>query len=181
MFKSSCSTEAATYILAVLLKSEILAKVVVCSADAVFCEGGEQRTADDKQNRAKRTFEEMKRYLPGRCSGIRASRNIVTMVTIVTCQWAGPVRQQGNKCSAVGPNQTVITGHLGQNQSKDSRTPLKWAGLRETSGSEVLTRIQLNKQQQDEGESVVPNILVSLLTSDEVKQTQRLVLDPFWT
>ncbi|XP_028252620.1 sorting nexin-14-like isoform X2 [Parambassis ranga] len=32
--------------------------------DAVFCESSEERTAEDKQSRAKRTFEEMMKYLP---------------------------------------------------------------------------------------------------------------------
>ena len=35
-------------------------------ADAVFCESSEERTNEDKQIRAKQTFEEMMKYLPGR-------------------------------------------------------------------------------------------------------------------
>lgn len=35
------------------------------SADAVFCENTEERSPEDKQKRAKQTFEEMMNYLPG--------------------------------------------------------------------------------------------------------------------
>lgn len=34
-------------------------------ADAVFCENSVARTTEDKQVRAKQTFEEMMKYLPG--------------------------------------------------------------------------------------------------------------------
>lgn len=37
-------------------------------ADAVFCESSEERTSEDKQIRAKKTFEEMMKYLPGQVS-----------------------------------------------------------------------------------------------------------------
>lgn len=37
-------------------------------ADAVFCESSEERTTEDKQIRAKKTFEEMMKYLPGQVS-----------------------------------------------------------------------------------------------------------------
>ncbi|XP_044026069.1 sorting nexin-14 isoform X2 [Siniperca chuatsi] len=43
--------------------------------DAVFCENSEERTAEDKQVRAKQTFEEMMKYLPdfvGKCIGEEA-------------------------------------------------------------------------------------------------------------
>lgn len=33
--------------------------------DAVFCENTEPRSLQDKQKRAKRTFEEMMNYIPG--------------------------------------------------------------------------------------------------------------------
>lgn len=33
--------------------------------DAVFCENSEPRSSEDKQKRAKKTFEEMKNYIPG--------------------------------------------------------------------------------------------------------------------
>ena len=37
----------------------------VFAADAVFCENTEPRSLQDKQKRAKQTFEEMMRYIPG--------------------------------------------------------------------------------------------------------------------
>lgn len=37
----------------------------VFAADAVFCENTEPRSPQDKQKRAKQTFEEMMRYIPG--------------------------------------------------------------------------------------------------------------------
>ncbi|MCJ8750020.1 hypothetical protein PDJAM_G00193970 [Pangasius djambal] len=40
--------------------------------DAVFCENNEERSPEDKQRRAKQTFEEMMNYLPdivGKCIG----------------------------------------------------------------------------------------------------------------
>lgn len=33
--------------------------------DTVFCESSVPRSAQDKQRRAKKTFEEMMRYIPG--------------------------------------------------------------------------------------------------------------------
>lgn len=41
------------------------AELSFVSADAVFCERGDERSVDDKQARAKQTFEEMMKYLPG--------------------------------------------------------------------------------------------------------------------
>lgn len=35
------------------------------SLDAVFCENSEPRSLEDKQKRAKKTFEEMLNYIPG--------------------------------------------------------------------------------------------------------------------
>jgi len=35
------------------------------TADAVFCESTEERSPEEKQRRAKKTFEEMMKYLPG--------------------------------------------------------------------------------------------------------------------
>lgn len=39
--------------------------VLLVVTDAVFCENTEPRSLQDKQKRAKQTFEEMMRYIPG--------------------------------------------------------------------------------------------------------------------
>lgn len=38
---------------------------IINTADAIFCESTEERSPEDKQRRAKKTFEEMMKYLPG--------------------------------------------------------------------------------------------------------------------
>lgn len=35
------------------------------SIDAVFCENSEPRSLEDKQKRARKTFDEMRNYIPG--------------------------------------------------------------------------------------------------------------------
>lgn len=44
--------------------------VVFVAADSVFCESSEQRAPEDKQVRAKQTFDEMMNYLPGGSSSV---------------------------------------------------------------------------------------------------------------
>lgn len=39
--------------------------VCPCVLDAVFCENSEPRSLANKQKRAKKTFEEMMKYIPG--------------------------------------------------------------------------------------------------------------------
>ncbi|XP_037541156.1 sorting nexin-14 [Nematolebias whitei] len=47
-----------------VLQEHRLVSLITQLRDAVFCESSERRAAADKRNRAKRTFEEMQRYLP---------------------------------------------------------------------------------------------------------------------
>ncbi|XP_017295480.1 sorting nexin-14 [Kryptolebias marmoratus] len=47
-----------------VLQEHRLVSLITQLRDAVFCENGEERTAEDKQNRARRTFQEMKKYMP---------------------------------------------------------------------------------------------------------------------
>lgn len=57
------------------LEEHHMVSLITQLRDAVFCESSEQRTADDKQTRAKQTFEEMMKYLPdfvGKCIGEEA-------------------------------------------------------------------------------------------------------------
>ena len=44
--------------------------MLLIPSDAVFCENSEERTTEDKQIRAKQTFEEMMNYLPGQFEDI---------------------------------------------------------------------------------------------------------------
>lgn len=53
-----------TFRLERLLQEHRLVSLITQLRDAVFCEGSEERSADDKQLRAKQTFREMMLYLP---------------------------------------------------------------------------------------------------------------------
>ncbi|XP_036438260.1 sorting nexin-14 isoform X1 [Colossoma macropomum] len=55
-----------------ILKEHRLVSLITLLRDAVFCENNEERSPEDKQRRAKQTFEEMMNYLPdivGKCIG----------------------------------------------------------------------------------------------------------------
>uniref|UniRef100_A0A8B9T0K0 Sorting nexin-14 n=1 Tax=Anas platyrhynchos TaxID=8839 RepID=A0A8B9T0K0_ANAPL len=61
----------------ILFKNTLELQFLQCvfAADAVFCENTEPRSLQDKQKRAKQTFEEMMRYIPdliGKCIGEEA-------------------------------------------------------------------------------------------------------------
>ncbi|XP_070705059.1 sorting nexin-14-like isoform X3 [Pempheris klunzingeri] len=58
-----------------ILQEHHMVSLITQLRDAVFCESSEERTAEDKQIRAKQTFEEMMKYLPefvGKCIGEEA-------------------------------------------------------------------------------------------------------------
>ncbi|XP_070843107.1 sorting nexin-14-like isoform X2 [Chaetodon trifascialis] len=58
-----------------VLQEHHMVSLITQLRDAVFCESSEERTAEDKQGRAKQTFEEMMKYLPdfvGKCIGEEA-------------------------------------------------------------------------------------------------------------
>uniref|UniRef100_A0A8C4HW86 Sorting nexin 14 n=1 Tax=Dicentrarchus labrax TaxID=13489 RepID=A0A8C4HW86_DICLA len=58
-----------------VLQEHHMVSLITQLRDAVFCESSEERTAEDKQIRAKQTFEEMMKYLPdfvGKCIGEEA-------------------------------------------------------------------------------------------------------------
>lgn len=58
-----------------ILQEHRMVSLITQLRDAVFCENSEERTAEDKQIRAKQTFEEMMKYLPdfvGKCIGEEA-------------------------------------------------------------------------------------------------------------
>ncbi|XP_056150990.1 sorting nexin-14 isoform X2 [Lampris incognitus] len=53
-----------------ILQEHRMVSLITQLRDAVFCETGEERSAEDKQSRAKQTFQEMMNYLPdfvGKC------------------------------------------------------------------------------------------------------------------
>ncbi|KAM4633705.1 sorting nexin-14-like isoform 2-T2 [Polymixia lowei] len=55
-----------------ILQEHRMVSLITQLRDAVFCESSEERTTEDKQLRAKQTFEEMMKYLPdfvGKCIG----------------------------------------------------------------------------------------------------------------
>ncbi|XP_049335470.1 sorting nexin-14 isoform X1 [Astyanax mexicanus] len=55
-----------------ILQEHRLVSLITLLRDAVFCENNEERSPEDKQRRAKQTFEEMMNYLPdivGKCIG----------------------------------------------------------------------------------------------------------------
>ncbi|XP_044233103.1 sorting nexin-14 isoform X3 [Thunnus albacares] len=55
-----------------ILQEHRMVSLITQLRDAVFCENSEERTTEDKQIRAKQTFEEMMNYLPdfaGKCIG----------------------------------------------------------------------------------------------------------------
>ncbi|XP_072534746.1 sorting nexin-14 isoform X1 [Salminus brasiliensis] len=55
-----------------ILQEHRLISLITLLRDAVFCENNEERSPEDKQRRAKQTFEEMMNYLPdivGKCIG----------------------------------------------------------------------------------------------------------------
>ncbi|KAM9382488.1 sorting nexin-14 isoform 2-T2 [Phaethornis superciliosus] len=63
------------YKLEQLFQEHRLVSLITLLRDAVFCENTEPRSLQDKQKRAKRTFEEMMRYIPdliGKCIGEEA-------------------------------------------------------------------------------------------------------------
>ncbi|CAK6969576.1 LOW QUALITY PROTEIN: sorting nexin-14 [Scomber scombrus] len=58
-----------------ILQEHRMVSLITQFRDSVFCESSEERTAEDKQIRAKQTFEEMMNYLPdfaGKCIGEEA-------------------------------------------------------------------------------------------------------------
>ncbi|XP_071323780.1 sorting nexin-14-like isoform X2 [Trachinotus anak] len=58
-----------------ILQEHRMVSLITQLRDAVFCEDSEERTIEDKQIRAKQTFEEMMKYLPdfvGKCIGEEA-------------------------------------------------------------------------------------------------------------
>ncbi|KAM7368277.1 hypothetical protein PAMP_014513 [Pampus punctatissimus] len=58
-----------------ILQEHRMVSLITQLRDAVFCENSEERTTEDKQTRAKQTFEEMMNYLPdfvGKCIGEEA-------------------------------------------------------------------------------------------------------------
>ncbi|XP_019130633.1 sorting nexin-14 isoform X2 [Larimichthys crocea] len=58
-----------------ILQEHHMVSLITQLRDAVFCESCEERTVEDKQSRAKQTFEEMMKYLPdfvGKCIGEEA-------------------------------------------------------------------------------------------------------------
>ncbi|XP_022622769.1 sorting nexin-14-like isoform X5 [Seriola dumerili] len=58
-----------------ILQEHRMVSLITQLRDAVFCEDSEERTTEDKQVRAKQTFEEMMKYLPdfvGKCIGEEA-------------------------------------------------------------------------------------------------------------
>ncbi|KAL7872359.1 hypothetical protein SRHO_G00073420 [Serrasalmus rhombeus] len=55
-----------------ILQEHRIVSLITLLRDAVFCENNEERSPEDKQRRAKQTFEEMMNYLPdivGKCIG----------------------------------------------------------------------------------------------------------------
>ncbi|XP_024146813.1 sorting nexin-14 [Oryzias melastigma] len=66
-----------------VLQEHRMVSLITQLRDAVFCENGEKRTVEDKQLRAKQTFQEMLRYLPdfvGKCIGEEAKHEGVRLL-----------------------------------------------------------------------------------------------------
>uniref|UniRef100_A0A672JYM3 Sorting nexin-14-like n=1 Tax=Sinocyclocheilus grahami TaxID=75366 RepID=A0A672JYM3_SINGR len=66
-----------------LMQEHCLVSLITLFRDAVFCESTEERSLEDKQRRAKQTFEEMMNYLPGlvgKCIGEEAKYEGVKML-----------------------------------------------------------------------------------------------------
>ncbi|XP_023808755.1 sorting nexin-14 isoform X1 [Oryzias latipes] len=66
-----------------VLQEHRMVSLITQLRDAVFCESGEKRTAEDRQARAKQTFQEMIRYLPdfvGKCIGEEAKHDGVRLL-----------------------------------------------------------------------------------------------------
>ncbi|XP_067272865.1 sorting nexin-14 isoform X1 [Pseudorasbora parva] len=66
-----------------IMQEHRLVSLITLLRDAVFCENTEERSAEDKQRRAKKTFEEMMNYLPdlvGKCIGEEARYEGVKML-----------------------------------------------------------------------------------------------------
>nr|XP_005160372.1 sorting nexin-14 isoform X1 [Danio rerio] len=71
------------YKLEQIMEEHRLVSLVTLLRDAVFCESTEERSPEDKQRRAKQTFEEMMNYLPdivGKCIGEEAKYDGVKML-----------------------------------------------------------------------------------------------------
>ncbi|XP_026089721.1 sorting nexin-14-like isoform X2 [Carassius auratus] len=66
-----------------IMQEHRLVSLITILRDAVFCESAEERSPEDKQRRAKQTFEEMMNYLPelfGKCIGEEAKYEGVKML-----------------------------------------------------------------------------------------------------
>uniref|UniRef100_A0A673FRP3 Sorting nexin-14 n=1 Tax=Sinocyclocheilus rhinocerous TaxID=307959 RepID=A0A673FRP3_9TELE len=66
-----------------IMQEHRLVSLITLLRDAVFCESTEERSPEDKQRRAKQTFEEMMNYLPGlvgKCFGEEAKYEGVKML-----------------------------------------------------------------------------------------------------
>ncbi|XP_051731532.1 sorting nexin-14 isoform X2 [Ctenopharyngodon idella] len=66
-----------------IMQEHRLVSLITLLRDAVFCENTEERSPEDKQRRAKKTFEEMMNYLPdliGKCIGEEAKYEGIKML-----------------------------------------------------------------------------------------------------
>ncbi|XP_051500784.1 sorting nexin-14 isoform X2 [Myxocyprinus asiaticus] len=66
-----------------IMQEHRLVSLITLLRDAVFCESTEERSPEDKQRRAKHTFEEMMNYLPdlvGKCIGEEAKYEGIKML-----------------------------------------------------------------------------------------------------
>ncbi|XP_061097363.1 sorting nexin-14-like isoform X3 [Conger conger] len=86
LFKNTLEAYADHYLqfkLDQVLQEHRVVSLITLLRDAVFCEDSEPRSPEDKQKRAKRTFEEMMRYIPdflGKCIGEEAKYDGVRLL-----------------------------------------------------------------------------------------------------
>ncbi|XP_064195976.1 sorting nexin-14 isoform X1 [Anguilla rostrata] len=86
LFKNTLEAYADHYLqfkLDQVLQEHRVVSLITLLRDAVFCENTEPRSPEDKQKRAKRTFEEMMRYIPdflGKCIGEEAKYDGVRLL-----------------------------------------------------------------------------------------------------
>ncbi|XP_051731539.1 sorting nexin-14 isoform X7 [Ctenopharyngodon idella] len=80
-----------------IMQEHRLVSLITLLRDAVFCENTEERSPEDKQRRAKKTFEEMMNYLPdliGKCIGEEAKYEGIKMLF----NSAATAKQTGTHC-----------------------------------------------------------------------------------
>ncbi|XP_024912505.1 sorting nexin-14 isoform X4 [Cynoglossus semilaevis] len=98
-----------------ILQEHRLVSLITLLRDAIFCENSEKRSAEEKEARAKKTFEEMMKYLPVRLSPSSADSGQLFLCVFQTLWRSSSVRRPnttGSDSCSMGYNSRCSTNRL---------------------------------------------------------------------